>query len=115
MSLATGVSIITRSQPPGRRRNIAFSSLGVAQPLGYSVGLVAGGIAQTSTWGWRLGYYACAVALGVFVITGCASLPSNKRPVTRSTFHRVVADTDWIGIVIASSGLGIISYTCTHV
>ena len=37
MCLPTGVSIITRSFPPGKRRNVGFACLGLSQPLGFSL------------------------------------------------------------------------------
>lgn len=113
MTLPTGVSIITRSLPPGRHRNIAFSCLGVAQPLGFSLGLVMGGAVQ-AIGNWRLGYYVCAGILAAFIAMGLASIPPDKGVSMHSGVASLVTGIDWVGIFISSVCLGIISYTCTY-
>ncbi|KAI1976501.1 hypothetical protein LOZ53_001771 [Ophidiomyces ophidiicola] len=84
MCLPTGVSIITRSFPPGKRRNIGFACLGLSQPLGFSLGMVLEGLFATA--------------------------PDLERP----NFHwrSVLYEIDWIGALIASTCLGIICYIC---
>ncbi|TRX96936.1 hypothetical protein FHL15_002242 [Xylaria flabelliformis] len=52
MCLPTAVSLITNTFPKGSWRNMAFAMNGMGQPLGYSLGLVLGGI-FTDTIGWR--------------------------------------------------------------
>ena len=44
MCLPTAVSMTTNSLLPGRWRNMAFAMQGMAQPLGYSVGVILGGV-----------------------------------------------------------------------
>lgn len=56
LHLASSVSIITQILPQGRGRNLAFSCIGLSQPLGFSLGLVVGGI-LIDTIGWRAGWY----------------------------------------------------------
>ena len=46
--------------PAGKRRNVGFACLRLGQPLGFSIGLVLGGLFQGSSLGWRFGYYLCA-------------------------------------------------------
>lgn len=52
MCLPTAVSLITNTFPRGSWRNAAFATNGVGQPLGFSVGLMLGGL-LTDTIGWR--------------------------------------------------------------
>jgi len=51
--LPPAVSIITHSFT-GKRRDLAFASMGGGQPIGFSVGLALGGV-LTDTIGWRYG------------------------------------------------------------
>ncbi|OAQ99514.1 hypothetical protein LLEC1_01701 [Akanthomyces lecanii] len=111
MSLPTGVSIIARSLAPGRSRNIGFACLGVAQSLGYSIGLIVGGIVQEAV-NWRLGYYVCAPIIAAFVVAAWTSIPPNKNQSVRTSLLSLITEIDWIGIVMLSMGFGLLSYTC---
>lgn len=111
MSLPTGVSIIARSLTLGRSRNIGFACLGVAQPLGYSLGLIMGGVVQEAG-NWRLGYYVCAPIIAVFVAAAWASIPPNKHRSVRSNLPNLITEIDWVGIAMSSTGFGLLSYTC---
>ncbi|EAS32112.3 MFS transporter [Coccidioides immitis RS] len=111
MCLPTGVSVITRSFPPGRRRNVGFGCLGLSQPLGFSLGMALEGVFATAPNGWRYGFYFCAgIGLG-FTVSSILTLPKDYE---RPNFHwrRVLYDIDWIGALVASACLGIISYIC---
>ncbi len=55
MCLPTAVSLTVNSFLPGRWRNMAFACQGMGQPLGYSLGLILGGV-FTDTIGWRWGF-----------------------------------------------------------
>ena len=55
LCLTTAVGIISTSFPAtgqGNRRNFAFAATGAASPVGYTVGLVLGGLFVQSV-GWR--------------------------------------------------------------
>ncbi|KAJ5458603.1 hypothetical protein N7475_009991 [Penicillium sp. IBT 31633x] len=109
MCLPTAFSIMTDAMPTGRRRNIGFACLGLGQPMGFSVGLVLGGIFQGSSLGWRFGYYLCAGITTVLSAVSFFKLPKDKErdPISWS---RLRSEIDWIGILLSSSSLGIISY-----
>jgi MFS family permease len=109
MCLPTAFSIMTETMPVGRQRNIGFACLGLGQPLGFSVGLVFGGLFQDSSLGWRFGYYLCAGATAVLTIMLYFKLPIDK-PREAFTLRRLRDEIDWIGIVLSSSCLGLISY-----
>ncbi|KAI2012194.1 hypothetical protein LOZ52_003831 [Ophidiomyces ophidiicola] len=111
MCLPTGVSIITRSFPPGKRRNIGFACLGLSQPLGFSLGMVLEGLFATAPGGWRFGFHACAGIGLAFSLCGIIFLPADLE---RPNFHwrSVLYEIDRIGALIASTCLGIICYIC---
>lgn len=114
MCLPTAFSIMTDAMPTGRRRNIGFACLGLGQPMGFSVGLVLGGIFQGSSLGWRFGYYLCAGITTVLSAVSFFKLPKDKErdPISWS---RLRSEIDWIGILLSSSSLGIISYVFAYV
>ncbi|WEW54723.1 hypothetical protein PRK78_000147 [Emydomyces testavorans] len=111
MCLPTGVSVITRSFRPGKRRNVGFACLGLSQPLGFSLGMALEGIFATAPSGWRFGFYACAGIGLAFAVSNLLTLPADYE---RPDFHWrcILYDIDWIGALIASTCLGIISYIC---
>lgn len=96
------------SIPSGRARNIGFSFLGLGTPFGFSIGLVLGGIFE-ATIGWRLGFYiSSGCTLFLFVINFWY-LPQD-REMEAITWARLRRDIDWIGALISSTGLGLLSY-----
>ncbi|KAM5453441.1 hypothetical protein MaudCBS49596_002643 [Microsporum audouinii] len=111
MCLPTGVSIITRSFPPGPQRNIGFASLGLSQPLGFSVGMVAEGLFSGAPGGWRLGFYGSASIALVLTVSNYLALPTDNKQFTFK-WHDLLCQIDWVGILIASSCMGVISYIC---
>ena len=104
----TAVSIMTMAFPNGSRRNVGFACLGAGQPLGWSVGMVLGGLFVDSI-GWRYGYYLCAVLTMIIFGAGVWGLPNPPR---RQPFvwRRLIDEIDWLGTLLASSCLGILSY-----
>lgn len=107
----TGVAIITAAFPRGRRRNIGFSCLGLAQPLGFSVGLVVEGLIQNTPAGWRAGFCACASATMVLAVANCWLLPKDDL-MKEWAWGPVARGIDWVGVVLSSTCLGILSYVC---
>ncbi|RSM04041.1 hypothetical protein CEP52_007053 [Fusarium oligoseptatum] len=94
MHLASSVAIITQVLPRGRGRNMAFSCLGLSQPLGFSVGLVLGGV-FVDTVGWRAGWYLSG-ALTLFFF--CYILRDFRTKV------------DWVGAILASTFMTLLCY-----
>lgn len=109
MCLPTAFSILTDSMPAGKRRNIGFACLGLGQPFGFSVGLVFGGVFQDSSLGWRFGYYLCAGVTALLTVVNYLKLPKDQ-PREAFTWYRLRTEIDWIGILLSSSCLGLISY-----
>jgi MFS family permease len=107
--LPSAVSIITSSFPTGQRRNISFACLGAAQPVGFSVGLVLGGVFVDSI-GWRYGYFMGVIANASIFVGALFGLPKDTRNVLPVTWKRVAYDIDWVGAITASTSLGLMSY-----
>jgi MFS family permease len=109
MCLPSSVSLITSAFERGTWRNVGFASMGVGQPLGYSLGLILGGV-FTDTIGWRYGYYISGIINAFLVIGGFVGLPS---VVTRegSRWQRLLHGIDWIGASCLSISLALLSFT----
>lgn len=108
MCLPSAVSLMTRSCPSGKRRNIGFASMGMGQPLGYSLGLILGGV-FVDTIGWRYGYYISAIINAVLSATACWALPAVNKP-HGEPWYRRMAKIDWIGAVIISISLALLCF-----
>lgn len=109
MCLPTTVSLITNTFPRGKWRNTSFAMNGMAQPLGYALGLVLGGI-FTDTVGWRWAYWIMAIINTVMSIISIWSLPSVHHTSSKSWARRLVEDVDWVGVLGLSISLGLIMY-----
>lgn len=109
--LPTGVALITTAFPHGTRRNVGFSCLGLAQPLGFSIGLVLEGLIENQPRGWRAGFWACAGATAVLALINCWVLPRDRKKAEWS-WVRVAKGIDWMGMMLSSVCLGILSYIC---
>ncbi|KAM3506265.1 hypothetical protein MY11210_007617 [Beauveria gryllotalpidicola] len=106
----SSVSIIASNVKKGRPRNMGFACMGFAQPVGLCTGLVLSGI-LTDTVGWRAAFYLAAAISGLLFMIGIWVLPSDIRPQTGpSIWKRLVAEIDMVGAVVASTGLGLLSY-----
>lgn len=112
LCLPSSVLLITSNIPTGSYRNTAFACLGAGQPVGFSVGLVLGGVFVQSI-GWRYGYYIGAVlTFIIFVISifGIPADPLSQYQSRKIIAKRVATEIDWVGCLILSSSLGLFSY-----
>ena len=108
MCLPSAVSVTTNSFPQGKRRNIGFACMGMGQPLGYSLGLILGGV-FTNTIGWRWGYYLSAIINTALFVGAIWGLPAvGERKIV--SWGRLLHEIDWIGALIISISLGLLSY-----
>ncbi|KAI9801685.1 MAG: hypothetical protein M1833_002367 [Piccolia ochrophora] len=103
--LPSAVSIITNSFPTGQRRNVAFSCLGAGQPIGFSLGLMLGGVFVDGI-GWRYGYHIAAIVNVVVFVGAIWGLPASRENVNRQQLK----DIDWTGALLASTSMGLLSY-----
>lgn len=107
--LPSAVSIITSTFPEGKRRNIAFASMGGGQPIGFSLGLTLGGV-FSDTIGWRWGFHIAAIINTIIFIVSFFGLPKidEEQP---HVWRRLATEIDWVGIVIGSTSLAMLSYS----
>ncbi|KAK5164198.1 uncharacterized protein LTR77_009892 [Saxophila tyrrhenica] len=77
-------------------------------PLGYSVGLILGGV-FADTIGWRYGYYISAILNAPLCAIAIWALPA-PRPKKKSRRVALLKDIDWTGTVLISASLGFLSY-----
>ncbi|KAL5323157.1 hypothetical protein ACEPPN_007685 [Leptodophora sp. 'Broadleaf-Isolate-01'] len=112
LCLPSSVSLITSHIPSGTYRNVAFACLGAGQPLGFSVGLVIGGVFVQSI-GWRVGYYIGAGLIFITFLISIFGIPADRKPIDqtyRSLIHRLKTEIDWLGCFLLSTSLGLFSY-----
>ena len=106
--LPSAVSLITSYFPHGQKRNFAFAMMGAGQPIGFSVGLVVGGVLADGP-GWRVGFYIAAAINTGFLALAIFGLPKPVEP-TRLSLSRLRTEIDWPGALILSTALGLLSY-----
>jgi MFS family permease len=111
MHLPASVAIVTTAVPPGRARNIGFACLGLSQPLGFSVGLVVSGV-MIERAGWRSAFYLCSGVTLVVALIAMWGLPKprSEHGGLGVILNRVATEIDWVGGLIASGGLAMLSY-----
>ncbi|KAM5344200.1 hypothetical protein ACJ41O_012737 [Fusarium nematophilum] len=110
LHLSSSVALITKILPRGRGRNLAFACLGLSQPLGFSFGLVMGGV-LVDTIGWRAGWFLYAAITLLLSTLGLWSLPKSAPLGTlRSVMHDVRTKVDWVGALLASAFMALLSY-----
>ncbi|KAJ4320379.1 hypothetical protein N0V84_005873 [Fusarium piperis] len=110
MHLASSVAIITQVLPHGRGRNMAFSCLGLSQPLGFSIGLVLGGI-FVDTVGWRVGWYLSGALTLFFSVVGLWALPTSRDDRNlKDILQDFRTKVDWVGAMLASTFMTLLCY-----
>lgn len=117
LCLPSSVILITRNIPTGSWRNIAFSCLGAGQPVGFSIGLVIGGVFVDEI-GWRYGYYIAAIFTFVIFVVSIFGVPADKDAESqslRTMLNRMKSEIDWIGCMLLSTSLGLFSYVLSVV
>lgn len=110
--LPSSISLITTHIPSGSYRNIAFACLGAGQPLGFSIGLVLGGV-FVDTVGWRWGYYTGAILTFLVFLISIFGIPFEDTPdgqLISKVFERIKTEIDWAGCLLLSTSLGMFSY-----
>ncbi|KAL6815041.1 major facilitator superfamily domain-containing protein [Trichoderma sp. SZMC 28015] len=105
----SSVSIISTSLEEGRPRNLGFACLGFAGPIGFSLGLVLGGVFADST-GWRAAFYLAAATTFALFLVGVWTLPKAVVSSRNSVWSRILKEVDIIGAFIGTASLAMLSY-----
>lgn len=108
MCLPTSVGILCNTIAPGRLRNLAFACTGLGQPLGFSAGLVLGGV-FIQTVGWRPAWYFAAATISLCFPIGLFLLPTDSLLVSPS-WKRVRTQVDWPGAIIESTAFAMLAF-----
>ncbi|KAI1038103.1 hypothetical protein LB503_012132 [Fusarium chuoi] len=110
LHLSSSVALVTKTLARGRGRNFAFACLGLSQPLGFSFGLVLGGV-LVETIGWRSGWFLYGGINLVLSAVGFWSLPKSEPLGTlQEVMQSVVTKIDWLGTLLASAFMALLSY-----
>ncbi|KAF4965731.1 hypothetical protein FSARC_6514 [Fusarium sarcochroum] len=110
LHLSSSVALVTKTLPRGRGRNLSFACLGLSQPLGFSFGLVLGGV-LVETAGWRSGWYLYGAINLALTAIGLWSLPKSEPLGTLQDVLRSVAiKVDWLGTLLASAFMALLYY-----
>ncbi|RKU40051.1 hypothetical protein DL546_001803 [Coniochaeta pulveracea] len=113
MCLPSSVSILTSNFKPGQWRNTAFASLGAAQPTGFLIGLFMGGV-LTDLVSWRLCFYLVAGINAAVLLLSVYCIPADR--LGRGTaMERFRSKVDWVGVVVISAALSLLSYVLAAV
>ncbi|KAJ5217604.1 uncharacterized protein N7469_011229 [Penicillium citrinum] len=108
-ALATAGHVFPANSSP-RSRSIAFAAMGGGQAVGFGLGLELGGI-FSDTVGWRWGFYATAILNAAVLALAVWALPRNlDADLTKASFSRLVRDIDWVGALIISTCLALLSF-----
>ncbi|KAL2670524.1 hypothetical protein Neosp_014312 [[Neocosmospora] mangrovei] len=94
-----------------RLRNAAFAAMGGGQAVGFGLGLALGGVCA-DTIGWRWGFHATALLNGVVLALAIWALPASVDGgrLDRESFVRLGKDVDWVGALLVSACLALLSY-----
>ncbi|KAL9560707.1 hypothetical protein ACKAV7_015198 [Fusarium commune] len=109
MHFSSSVALVADTQPRGQSRNISFACLGLSQLLGFTFGLVVGGV-LVDTVGWRSGWYLYGGATLLLSAVGLWSLPKSEPLGFRNTFGDLISRVDWIGALLTSASMASLSY-----
>lgn len=110
MAVPASVSIISTNIANGRPRNLGFSCLGFSSPLGFLLGLVLGGVMVDSV-GWRPAFYLAGATTAALCVFGFWALPHDPQPrPLRTIWKQLALDIDWVGTIVLSAGITILSY-----
>ncbi|KAI4844213.1 MFS general substrate transporter [Aureobasidium sp. EXF-8845] len=110
IAVPASVSIISTRVQDGQPRNIGFSCLGFAAPLGFLLGLVLGGVFVDGV-GWRPAFYLVSAASCATGCVGVFVLPKDEKPKTWNCVKKQLkSEIDWVGTLISSTGLVTLSY-----
>lgn len=115
LCLPSAAGIVSHAFPGDTRprsRTAAFSAMGGGQAVGFGLGLVLGGV-FSDTVGWRWGFHATSILNVVVLAIALWALPAgvdDDAPLGRATLARLQKELDWVGALVISTSLALLSY-----
>ncbi|KXJ85706.1 putative MFS transporter [Microdochium bolleyi] len=110
LHLSSSVALVAQAFPRGKGRNMAFACLGLSQPLGFSFGLVIGGVLIDAA-GWRAAWYLYAGICTALFFVGLWALPPSPDQLTfKERISMCGSKVDWVGALLASAFMAILCY-----
>jgi MFS family permease len=107
LCLSSTVSIIDIAFPGGKRRNLAFASMGGGQPVGFGLGVTLGGV-SAGTIGWRWGFRITSLLSLLVLIIASLHLPRTN---PRVAWRRGLLEMDWFGSLLLTSSFAMLLYS----
>ena len=85
--------------------------MGAASPVGYSAGLVLGGVFVEGP-GWRWSFYLAAILNVLIFVAALWGVPSDVVEVEErgSVWGKLREEVDWVGAGVATVGISLVSY-----
>ncbi|KAK3938802.1 major facilitator superfamily-domain-containing protein [Diplogelasinospora grovesii] len=111
-NVPTAIGILGTTFPPGKAKNYAFSAYSAGAPLGAVFGnLIAGFIAQYTSWKWVFGVVALMAA--AITVAAIAIIPPPKHTLVEEG-ATVKASVDWLGAALITAGLLALLFALTE-
>ena len=105
--LPSSIGLLGASYTSGKRRNVAFAIYGAGAPVGFSFGLVFGGIC-TEFLNWRWIMYFFSIATAALAVLVFFALPRDQVAPDSS-----LRNLDWTGVIVVTSGLILLIFSLT--
>ncbi|KAL8873632.1 MAG: hypothetical protein Q9174_000933 [Haloplaca sp. 1 TL-2023] len=83
--------------------------MGGGQPVGFGLGLSLGGL-LTERAGWEWGFHVSAIINGLVFALSMWQLPKGVGDLEKVTWKRLKEEIDWVGALIVSVALALLSY-----
>lgn len=107
--LPNGIAILSRTYPPGRRKEMILSLFGATAPGGFVVGATFSGIFAQLLW-WPWAYWTMGIVL--FVAAGLAVVIVPDMPVVGG--RPQVGELDPLGSALGVAGLVLVNFAWTR-
>lgn len=106
--IPSGIGLLGYFYEPGQRKNRVFSAFGAMGPLGFILGAIEGGVVTSfTTWPWM--FWFNAILLVPFSAAAYFVIP----PDTTKDIRQNLKGFDWLGSIIAITGLCLIVFGFT--
>ncbi|EIM80377.1 MFS general substrate transporter, partial [Stereum hirsutum FP-91666 SS1] len=103
------IRALTSHFPPGNRRSQAFGILGAGQPIGFILGLIAGGLLASDGATWRAIFYIQAGLTFMFSVLGFVAIEKDEEKSKRYT-----KGLDWCGTVLSTVAIVLLTYSLSE-